>query len=153
MPHPTTTRWQNGRWHSSDGRNRTEYATPDLMMAHHHPTFVGRRAHYYPIPSDTLFSILRIEARRYRRMRRSEHPDEYEAAFLASLFRVLDRARREYIEFDDWFEEQPVLTQNSMKERSRLTAAGVEEEQLPPVYRPPREGDGSECEDQGVLAL
>ena len=132
---------------------QTTYRTPDLRMICHHPEIVGRRAHYYPIPGDTLFSILRIEARRYRRMRRSEHPDEYEAAFLASLFRVLDRERRDHIEFEDWFEEQPVLTQISIRERSRLTAAGAEKEQLPPVYRPPREGDGRECEDQGVLTL
>ena len=83
-------------------------------------------------------------------MRLSEHPDEYEAAFLASLFRVLDRERRNDIEFEDWFNEQPVLTQNSIRERSRQRAAGVKEENLPPVYRP---SEGGEIEGQETLDL
>jgi hypothetical protein len=128
------------------------YPSPDLRMLFHHPLFRARRAHYYPLTERTLFRILRSEANRFRRLRRDEHPDDYEVAFLTSLFRALDRQRREDIEFEDWFEEQPLLTRNSMRERSRLTAAGVEKDRLPPVYRPPSEGR-TECEGQRDLAL
>jgi hypothetical protein len=126
------------------------YRPPDLRMVCHHPEFRARRAHYYPVGGESIASILRIEARRFRKMRPSEHPDEYEAAFLASLFRVLDRERRNDIEFEDWFEEQPVLTQNSIRERSRQRAAGVKEGNLPPVYRP---SEGGEIEGQETLDL
>jgi hypothetical protein len=154
LPNPTDLlyHWRQGRWQTPDGRGRQDYRPPDLRMVCHHPEFVRHAAHYSPIPSDTLFSILRMQAFRYRRMRRDEHPDEYEAAFLASLFKALDRERRDRIEYEDWFEEQPVLTQNSIRERSRLTAAGVELEHLPPVYRTPSEGR-VECKGQGSLAL
>jgi len=129
---------------------QTTYRTPDLRMAHHHPDYLARRAHYWPIPGDTIATVLRSQAGRFRPMRLAEHPDEYEAAFLASLFKALDRERREHIEFEDWFNEQPVLTQNSIRERSRLRAAGVEKANLPPVYRP---SEGGEIEGQGTLDL
>ena len=129
---------------------QTTYRTPDLRMAHHHRDYRARREHYWPIPSDTIARILRSLAGRFRSMRLAEHPDEYEAAFLASLFKALDRERREHIEFEDWFNEQPVLTQNSIRERSRLRAAGVEKKDLPPVYRP---SEGGEIEGQRTLDL
>ena len=131
---------------------QTTYRTPNLRGCAYHPLYRERIPFYHPyLTPYELARIWATEPRRFRRMRRDEHPDDYEVAFLTSLFVLLDRIRRDDIEFEDWFNEQPVLTQNSIRERARLKAAGVPADRLPPVYRPAPPTTG--CEGQIALAL
>lgn len=127
------------RYRHLQSRPLSLYQVPDLRLIHHHPDF----------PDDADCSDLWSWATSFRRMRYDEHPDAYESAFIARWIRG-HPADRDDMEFDDWFETQPAVTQNSLRERQRMSAAGAVT--LPPVYYPPRDGR-TELDGQERLAL